>query len=82
MFAISTWHPPSAVSHSLKCRLITPDADCLVVSKVNRLEVYDLQPDGLPFRCSFDTWGTVTSLLSTRIEVLFRFVYSQRHPPD
>ncbi|KIO17685.1 hypothetical protein M407DRAFT_32631, partial [Tulasnella calospora MUT 4182] len=33
---------------------------------INRLEVYDLTPSGLSFRCSFDTWGTVTSLLSTQ----------------
>ncbi|KAG8949792.1 hypothetical protein FRC04_008332 [Tulasnella sp. 424] len=66
MLGISTWHGPSAVSHCLKCTLTSEDRESLVIAKINRLEVYDLTPSGLEFRCSFDTWGTVTSLLTTQ----------------
>lgn len=72
MLAVSTWHASSTVTHSLKCNLVG-DRDCLVVAKVNTLEVHDLTPTGLTLKCSFDVWGIVTSLLSAhrKVSVLF-----------
>ncbi|KAG9035896.1 hypothetical protein FRB95_010299 [Tulasnella sp. JGI-2019a] len=65
MLAISTWHPSSTVTHSLKCRL-AEENESLVIAKVNTLEVHDLNATGLTLRCTFDIWGTVTSLLATQ----------------
>ena len=63
MLVVNTWLQPSAVSHSLRCHLTSDDRECLVVAKVNRLEVYDLTAEGLEYRCCFDAWATITSLI-------------------
>lgn len=63
MRVVATFHPPSAVEHSIKCNL-TNDAEVehLVVAKSNRLEVYSLQPQGLQRECSLEIWGHIVSL--------------------
>ncbi|RPD77741.1 hypothetical protein L226DRAFT_544225 [Lentinus tigrinus ALCF2SS1-7] len=61
MRVVSTFHPSSSVSRSLKCRL-TPDAEHLVVAKTDKLEVHSLQPDGLRRECVVDMWGRVVGL--------------------
>ncbi|KAG8896128.1 hypothetical protein FRB99_009058 [Tulasnella sp. 403] len=78
MLSVSTWHPPSAVSHSLKCKVTSASRESLVVAKVTLLEIYDLTPNGLELRCSFYTWGTVTSLASTRLKQRGRLSFQSR----
>ncbi|KAG8861744.1 hypothetical protein FRB96_002702 [Tulasnella sp. 330] len=65
MLAISTWHPSSTVTHSVKCKL-AGNKESLVIAKANTLEVYDLSATGLVLKCTFDIWGIVTSLLAAQ----------------
>ncbi len=61
MRVVSTFHPSSSVSRSLKCRL-TLDAEYLVVAKTDKLEVHSLHPDGMKRECVVDMWGRVVGL--------------------
>ncbi|KAG8965789.1 hypothetical protein FRC03_000160 [Tulasnella sp. 419] len=66
MLSVSTWHAPSSVSHSVRCRFISDGAENLIVGRLNRIEVYALSPTGSVLQTSFDTWGTMTSLNAVR----------------
>ncbi|CAG8178776.1 unnamed protein product [Penicillium olsonii] len=57
-------HGASAVRHAVKLNFFSPDEDCLVVAKSNRLEYYTLTPDGLTL--------TATSRLFAQIHMLAR----------
>lgn len=70
MLAISTWHPSSTVTHSVKCKL-AGEAESLVIAKANTLEVHDLTAAGLVLKCTLDVWGIVTSLLATQRKVSY-----------
>ncbi|TFY70381.1 hypothetical protein EVG20_g2619 [Dentipellis fragilis] len=63
MKVVSTFHQPSSVAASVRCRL-TGDKTLvhLVVAKTNRLEVYSARPEGLHRECTADVWGRVASL--------------------
>ncbi|KAL6302826.1 mono-functional DNA-alkylating methyl methanesulfonate N-term-domain-containing protein [Sparassis latifolia] len=69
MRVVATFHQPSSVVQSLKCRL-TPDdsVEHLVVAKVNRLEVFSLQPEGIRRECVLEIWGRVVALRSVPVE--------------
>ncbi|KIY45562.1 hypothetical protein FISHEDRAFT_76416 [Fistulina hepatica ATCC 64428] len=56
MKVIATFHPPSSVYASAKCRF-AEDTDYLVVAKQNKLEVYSVQRHGLQHECSIDIYG-------------------------
>ncbi|EMD31691.1 hypothetical protein CERSUDRAFT_109269 [Gelatoporia subvermispora B] len=62
MRIVSTFHPPSSASSSVRCRLTSSPTECLVIAKTNRLEVYSIQPEGLRAESTFDIWGRVLSL--------------------
>lgn len=65
MHILSTYLPPSATTHAVKCNV---GEELLVVSRLNRLDVYELLPDG------------VKSLTST--ELLPRIVAVEEISPD
>ncbi|KAH9942902.1 CPSF A subunit region-domain-containing protein [Amylocystis lapponica] len=63
MRVVATFHPPSSVVQSVKCRLNpADDLEYLVVAKTTRVEVFSLQPEGLRPECGADIWGRVVSL--------------------
>ncbi|TFK70374.1 hypothetical protein BDN72DRAFT_542903 [Pluteus cervinus] len=59
MKIVTTFHQPSSVLDSVKCSLSTHDLDHLVVAKLNRVDVYSLQPHGTQYECGLDIWGKV-----------------------
>ncbi|KAF5360619.1 hypothetical protein D9756_004828 [Leucocoprinus leucothites] len=62
MKIVTTFHQPSSVLASLKCRLSARDIEHLVVAKLNRIEVYSLQPTGVRLECSREIYGKVTAV--------------------
>ncbi|KAF9463019.1 CPSF A subunit region-domain-containing protein [Collybia nuda] len=59
MKIVTTFHQPSSVFSSVRCQLSSRDLDHLVVAKLNRIDVYSLQPNGLQHECGLEIWGKV-----------------------
>ncbi|KAF3312430.1 DNA damage-binding protein 1 [Orbilia oligospora] len=59
-------HRASSIRHAIKCHFIHADKESLVIAKSNRIEVYDLIPEGLEQVAHFAVYGRVTGLLSLR----------------
>lgn len=59
MKVVTTFHQPSSVAHSLKCTL-SPDQLHLIVAKLNTLEVYSAQPEGLRHECTAELYGRIS----------------------
>ncbi|KAI1579708.1 MMS1-N multi-domain protein [Pyrenophora tritici-repentis] len=66
MAYIAPIHRPSSVRHALKLSFLSPDEDCLVVAKSNRLEFYTQESDGLALKHSKAIYGKVTMLQKLR----------------
>ncbi|KAJ7644328.1 CPSF A subunit region-domain-containing protein [Roridomyces roridus] len=62
MKVISTFHQPSSVLSSVKCNLDSSDVQHLVVAKINSLDVYSINPEGLKQICSWAVWGNILSV--------------------
>lgn len=58
---VSTFHQPSAVVSSCKCRL-SSTAEHLVVAKLNAIEVHTIESTGLKHACTLQIWGKVLSV--------------------
>jgi DNA damage-binding protein 1 len=69
MKIVATFHQPSSVLASLRCRLSTRDIEHLVVAKLNRVEVYSLQPTGASHDCSLEVYGKVAAVKAIPIPV-------------
>jgi DNA damage-binding protein 1 len=69
MKIVTTFHQPSSVLGSLKCRLSTRDLDHLVVTKLNRVEVYSLQSTGVKLECSLEIYGKLAAVKAIPIPV-------------
>jgi len=69
MKVVTTFHAPTSVVSSVKCRLGSRDVDHLVVAKLSRLDVYSVQPHGLQHECGLDVWGKVVRVRDITIEV-------------
>lgn len=61
MKVVATFHQPSSVVSSTKCKL-TATQEFLVVGKTDRVEVFSCQPDGVRKECYLDIWGRVVSV--------------------
>ncbi|KDQ62210.1 hypothetical protein JAAARDRAFT_121297 [Jaapia argillacea MUCL 33604] len=63
MRVVSTFHAPSSVASSVKCRLlVNSEQEYLVVAKTNRLQVFALRSAGLHLECTLEIWGRVVAL--------------------
>ncbi|KAI5310863.1 hypothetical protein KEM55_006513, partial [Ascosphaera atra] len=62
MAYIAPVHGASSIRHAIKLRLLSPDEDCLVVAKSNRLEIYSLTAEGLSLKHSVVIHGKPTIL--------------------
>jgi hypothetical protein len=71
MKVVTTFHPPSAVLCSLKCKLDVVDSnrEHLVVAKLNRLDVFSCRPDGLHHECGLEVWGRILSIKAIPVKV-------------
>jgi DNA damage-binding protein 1 len=69
MKVVTTFHQPSSVLSSVKCRLSARDTENLVVGKLNKIIVYSIQPHGLQKECSADVRGKVLTIKAIPIPV-------------
>jgi hypothetical protein len=76
MKIVSTFHQPSSVLCSLKCHLTSSESGDLhlVIAKLNSLDVYSVQPEGLKHEHRWDVWGNILSLKSVQTGVSFKFL--------
>jgi len=74
MKVVSTFSPSSSVLSSIKCRLIAnSELEFLAVGKLDRLDVYSLQPEGLKLECGLQIWGRVTAIKTIPVDVSSEF---------
>lgn len=59
MHLISSYVPPSATSHAIKCNL---GHDLLVVARINRLDAYETLPDGVRLVNSLEVLPRIVAL--------------------
>ncbi|KAJ7043868.1 mono-functional DNA-alkylating methyl methanesulfonate N-term-domain-containing protein [Mycena alexandri] len=64
MKIVSTFHQPSSVLSSLKCQLTSTGVEHLVVAKLDGIEVYSVEPEGLKHQCRWNVWGNVLAVKS------------------
>lgn len=65
---VTTFYEPTAVVSSVKCSLVD-GSEHLVVAKINKIEVYSIQPAGLHFECDQEIWGQILSVNAVPVEV-------------
>ncbi|KAJ7729698.1 CPSF A subunit region-domain-containing protein [Mycena maculata] len=64
MKIVSTFHQPSSVLCSLKCHLTSAGVEHLVVAKLNGLDVYSVEAEGLQHQSRWDVWGNILTVKS------------------
>jgi len=69
MKVVSTFHRPSAVGCSTKCKFPPDDREYLTVGKTNSLELYSLQPKGLHLESALDIWGHIVVIRPVQFTV-------------
>jgi DNA damage-binding protein 1 len=72
MKLVATFHNPSSVVDSLKCRLTEQSDESLVVAKADRVDVFALKPEGLQHKCSLGIWGRITLMRAVPIQASLR----------
>lgn len=76
MKIVTTFHQPSSVLASLKCRLSSKNIEHLVVAKLNRIQVYSIRPTGVQQECFLEIHGKVATVKAIPIPVRYAvFVY-------
>ncbi|KAH7926445.1 hypothetical protein BV22DRAFT_1118853 [Leucogyrophana mollusca] len=69
MKIVTTFHPSSSVLDSTKCQLADADAsELLAVAKLDRVEFYSFQPEGLRHEQTLEIWGRVHSIKAVPIK--------------
>lgn len=69
MKVVTTFHAPSSVVGSVKCRLGSRDTEHLAIAKQSRLDIYSLQPNGLQHECGIDLLGQIKCVRAIPIHV-------------
>lgn len=70
MKVVTTFHKPSSVLSSVKCRLVSgSDLEFLVVAKLDRLDVYSLQLEGIKLETTLEIWGRIIAIKAVSVEV-------------
>lgn len=66
MHLVSTYLPPSAASHALKCNL---GENVLVIARINRLDVLELLPTGAKLISSLELLPRIVALHEIAFDV-------------
>jgi DNA damage-binding protein 1 len=70
MKVVTTFSPSSSVLSSIKCKLVaSSDLEFLAVGKLDRLDVYSLQPEGLKHECGLEIWGRIVTIKAIPVAV-------------
>ncbi|EIW81285.1 hypothetical protein CONPUDRAFT_56293 [Coniophora puteana RWD-64-598 SS2] len=63
MKVVTTFHPSSSVLASCKWQLLDDArSEFLVIAKLNQLDIYSLQPEGLKYEDGLEIWGRVRAV--------------------
>jgi hypothetical protein len=73
MHLVSTYLPPSAASHALKCNL---GQELLVVAKINRLDALELLPTGARLLNSLELLARIVAVHEIARQVRFQIYYA------
>ena len=78
MHVISTYLPPTAITHAITAKLIGGSARYLVIAKINRVEAFSLEPQGLRQVAAYELWGRIVALEEIVVDVscLYMHCYS------
>ncbi|KZT73848.1 hypothetical protein DAEQUDRAFT_357103 [Daedalea quercina L-15889] len=79
MRVVATFHQPSSVVSSAKCKL-TAAQEFVVVGKTNRVEIFSLQPDGLRRECHLEIWGRIICVKALPAGDLSKILVLTDHP--
>jgi hypothetical protein len=71
MHVISTYLPPTAVTHAITAKLTAGSARYLVIAKINRVEVFSLERDGLKKAAAYELWGRIVALEEIVVDVSY-----------
>ena len=71
MHVISTYLQPTAVTHATTARLTGGSVQYLVIAKINRVEVFSLEPEGLKQVAAYELWGRVVALDEIVVDVSY-----------
>lgn len=69
MHVISTYLPPTAVTHAITAKLTAGSARYLVIAKINRVEVFSLEREGLKPLATYELWGRIVALEEVVVDV-------------
>ena len=74
MHVISTYLPPTAVTHATTAKLTAGSARYLVIAKINRIEVFSLEPEGLKQVAAYELWGRIVALEEIVVDVSYLYI--------
>lgn len=69
MHVISTYLPPTAVTHAITAKLSGSSTRHLVIAKINRVEAFSLELEGLKPVAAYELWGRVVALEEIVVDV-------------
>lgn len=69
MHVISTYLPPTAVTHAITAKLSGSSTRYLVIAKINRVEAFSLELEGLKPVAAYELWGRVVALEEIVVDV-------------
>jgi len=69
MHVISTYLSPTAVTHAITAKLIEGSARYLVIAKINRVEAFSLEREGLKQVATYELWGRIVALEEIVVDV-------------
>jgi len=76
MHLVSTYLPPSAASHAIKCNL---GQELLVVAKINRLDVLELLPTGAKLLSSLELLARIVAVHEIARHVCLQISYASHN---
>ena len=69
MHIISTYLSPTAVTHAITAKLTVGSARYLVIAKINRVEAFTLEREGLKQSAAYELWGRIVALEEIVVDV-------------
>ncbi|KAI5995209.1 CPSF A subunit region-domain-containing protein [Pisolithus albus] len=84
MKVVATYHPSTSVLDSAKCTFGEDGSECLLVAKLNRVDVYAIRPDGLHHQTGIEIWGRVKAIrpVKTQCRTISVLVLTDHPEPE
>ncbi|KZP01372.1 hypothetical protein CALVIDRAFT_493016 [Calocera viscosa TUFC12733] len=79
---VVTHHQPTAAVDSIRGEFTASGTVSLAVAKSNRIELYNLAPEGLKQICDIEIWGQITNIVEIKREDKPSFILVTTDHPD